>query len=352
MVVTFLFIAVTTGCGRKAPPMPPSIRVAERTNDLKATQEEDTVHLQWSFPQMTSAGGPLPDLEAVALWRMVIPASQEPAPTSARDRKIQVGLLEARGEVIVELEGDGLDLATQGPFLVAGDEIGTIPEPDEGVEEDTVVWYAVRSRCCRHRWSEFSNIVRVIPDDPPPPPSDLTAAANRDGIHLEWPAVEEITVRVERSQDGTTWETIDTVPANTTAWTDPDAEQGVRWSYRLRSVVDRTGGDAVRIGPPGQVVSIEHPDLYPPEPPEDLVCLPEGRRVRLRWRAAAGAQTYRIWRHAGGAPEELVIEATVEVYHVDEAPPAGNVSYTVHGIGEAGNSSEPARCDTVVEENS
>ncbi len=350
MVVTFFFVAMTTGCGRKAPPMPPSIRVAERTSDLEATQEENTVRLQWSFPQMTSSGGPLPDLEAVEMWRMVIPVSQEPAPTSARDRKIQVGLLEARGEVIVELEGDGLDLATQGSFLVADDEIDTIPEPEEGAEEDTVVWYAVRSRCCHHRWSEFSNIVRVIPDDPPPPPSELTVTADQEGIHLEWSAVEEITVRIERSQDGTNWETVNTASAKTTTWTDSDAEQGVRWSYRLKSVVDKTGGAAIRIGPPGQLVSVEHPDIYPPEPPEDLVCLPEGRRVRLRWRAAAGAQTYRIRRSVGGAPAELVIDGTVEVYHIDEASPAGNVSYTVRGVDEAGNSSEPAQCDTIVEE--
>ncbi len=326
------------------------MRVAERTHDLEAFQEEGTIHLQWSYPQMTSAGGPLPDLEGVALWRMEMPISQEPPATGARDRKTRIGLLEARGEVISEIEGGELDLATRGALLLARDEVVDIPDAGDEADGETVVWYAVRSRCCRNRWSEFSNIVRVILDDPPTPPPDPSATADREGIHLEWSAVEDVSARIERSNDGTTWAVVDTVPSDATPWTDADAAQGQPWSYRLRGVVEKTGGDAIRIGPPGPSVRVEHPDLYPPEPPEDLVCLPEGRQVRLRWRAAVGAQTYEVRRSTGGTPPEVIAEAIPEPFHVDASPPAGNVSYVVRAIDEAGNSSQPARCETVVEE--
>jgi hypothetical protein len=285
----------------------------------------------------------------VAVWRAVIPRAQEPPTGSSRDRSVRVGLLEARGEVIQDLAGDGLDAATRGASLVVTDDLAGLP-PDAEAGDEVVVWYAVRSRCCRNRWSRFSNIVRVIPDDLPPPPQQPTATADADGIHLEWTANEEQTVRVERSPDGETWETV--APAVAGAeWTDAEAAQGRLWLYRLRGVDETTGADSVRVGPATEPISVDHPDRYAPDPPEELVCLPEGSRVRLRWRAAADASAYEIRRETrGAAPSESVVATTDGVSYVDESPPTGNVSYFVASVDEAGNSSQPARCDTVVEE--
>ena len=52
-----------SGCGKAGAPLPPEIRVAERTNDLTAYQEGEAAVLTWSYPSMTTAGDSLTDVE-------------------------------------------------------------------------------------------------------------------------------------------------------------------------------------------------------------------------------------------------------------------------------------------------
>ena len=147
VLVLLVAFVVETGCGRKSPPLPPEIRVADTTRDLQVVQDEGMARLRWSFPQMTSAGGLLPDLESIEVWRAELPLSQEPpAGTTAKDRQARWNLLEGRGEVITRLERDGLDEATRGPNLEVKDDLQhwLSANIDEGPAVN-VVWYAVRS---------------------------------------------------------------------------------------------------------------------------------------------------------------------------------------------------------------
>ena len=84
-------------CGRKAPPLPPQIRVAEQTRDLSVLQKEKLAVLEWSYPSSTTAGGALDDVERIEVWRAALPLAQEPHGTSQRDRATKIQLLEARG---------------------------------------------------------------------------------------------------------------------------------------------------------------------------------------------------------------------------------------------------------------
>ena len=65
-VVTAVLIT-GAGCGKEGPPLPPEIRVAERTTDLAAFQEGDEAVLRWSYPTMTTAGQTLNQLEENAV---------------------------------------------------------------------------------------------------------------------------------------------------------------------------------------------------------------------------------------------------------------------------------------------
>ncbi len=339
-----------TGCGRKGPPLPPEIRVADTTRDLRVVQDEETARLQWSYPQMTAAGGPLPDLESVEVWRAELLLAQEPPPgMTARDRATRQNLLEGRGEIIASLEGDGLDRATQGSMLVFEDALGDRVTAATGAESsDTVIWYAVRSVCCRGRHSDFSNIVRVVPLPAPSAPEGLEIVAERGGPQLQWTAIEGQKVLVERSSDGQAWEVVSPSPLIEGEWVDVNAVQGKTWYYRLRSVIARTDGTIIRKGAPGSSVRVDFPDLYPPGSPIDLVCLPEAGRVRLRWRAADGATGYSIERQHR-KETEMLAEAISEISFVDEKPPSGTVKYTVWAVDAAGNRSEPSSCKTIAE---
>ncbi|MCD4751036.1 MAG: hypothetical protein K8R59_16815 [Thermoanaerobaculales bacterium] len=345
-IFVFAVVLAAAGCGRKGMPLPPEIRVADTTRDLKVVQLAETARLEWSYPQMTTAGGPLPDLEKIEVWRAEVPVAQEPRGTTSRDRQIRVSLVEARGEVIVVLEDEGLALASRGAGLVVEDKLARWLEGDG--DNQLVLLYAVRSVCCRGRRSELSNVVRLVPSEPPAPPSGLVVTADPDGLQLEWSSVTGQLVRVERSDDGDHWLEATTEPVAEASWVDRDIAQGATWFYRLRSLLVGEGGVVVHVGLPGPVVRAKYPDIYPPEQPQELVCLPEGGRVRLRWRSSVGASAYRIER-AGGGEKLTLVENLAEVFFIDEEPPTGNVVYFVRSLDEAGNRSDSVSCATVVE---
>jgi predicted small lipoprotein YifL len=339
---------MTAGCGRKAPPLPPQIIRPDATRDLSVEQVGRRAVLQWSYPAMTSAGGPLPALERIEVWRVTLPAGQEPpAPTSARDRQMRVDVVENQGERIVELGPGALESATRGPRLVLEDDleawfVDTSPELG-----DAVIWYAVRSVCCGDRESDMSNIARLVPRVPPAPPTGLAAEAGRDGIRLTWTSPDDaLAVLVERSNDGATWTDVSPQPITTGELLDVTATQETVWRYRVRSV--RTGGAGGRVvGPPSAPVEVDHRDRYPPAPPEELVCLPEGRLVRLRWSAVADAAGYRVVRIAAGGDRATIAELVPRASVEDDDPPDGQLVYTVEAVDAAGNASEPVSCTAV-----
>jgi len=335
-------LAVLPGCGRKGDPLPPQIRRADATRDLAVFQELMEAVLGWSFPSMTSAGGPLPDLEAIEVWRAPIPLGQEPLGTTAEDRAMRNRLLEAQGERIALLLLADIDQATRGPNLTWRDDLDAW-RAVHGAEQPVVLWYAVRTICCGGRVSEFSNIGRLVPQLPPSPPQDLVAQPEREGIRLRWLAAGNTGTIVERSADGEQWAALTGDPVTVSEFLDARAQQGRSWSYRLRAV-GRTDGEGRVVGEPGPALAVDYPDLYPPAPPADLVCLPEEARVVIRWQAARDAAGYRVERRVASGDWEALEELHPGPEYVDQSPPAGALTYAVRAVDQAGNRSEQAEC--------
>jgi hypothetical protein len=338
-------LAVLAGCGRKAPPQPPVLRLAEQTRDLKAVQEGTTVVLRFTPPGRTTDGGPLPDLEEVEVWRAQIPEGREPQGSSERDRQVKMQLLEARGERLRVLAAADVAGAVEGGLVVVRDDVESLAA-GASEEEPAVLWYAVRTRCCRGRLSAFSNIVRVTPTAPPEAPADLVLAAGADGISVHWPEG-QTSVLVERSAAGEeTWETLTDQPVRGTSYLDVSATQGQSWSYRLRAAKVLDGGQRV-VGAPGPESTVSHPDVYPPQAPAELVCLPEGEVVRLRWPAVDEATSYQIERSRDGGSWEQLVQRREGLTYEDQSPPVGGLVYGVRAVDAAGNASEAATCSVV-----
>jgi hypothetical protein len=344
-VAVALLVLVEVACGRKAPPLPPIILVAEQTRDLAVHQEGMDAVLRWSYPSMTTAGSPLADLESIEVWRTQLPVAQEPRGTSSRDRTVQVQLLESGGEQLQVLTPELVELATRGALLEVRDDLGAW-QPTAGQDEPLVLWYAVRTWCCRGRPSQFSNIARLEPRPPPAPPEGLVLEATPTAVRLQWQPVDELSTIVERSADEQLWERVaDDVRGG--EWEDAAADQGRAWFYRLRSL--RVGEDGSRVvGGASAAADIEYLDRFPPAAPTSLVCLPEGPRARLRWDRVEDAVAYRIDRQARGGPRETIASRWVGAEHTDDAPPRGTLVYSVVAIDAAGNESEPATCSAVV----
>ena len=224
------------GCGKEGVPLPPEIRVAERTTDLTAFQEGDEAVLRWTYPAMTTSGQNLTEIEEIQVWRAALPLGQEPPPPiSPQDRQMRRQLLEGQGEVLRALGPDEIATATRGSAILLRDDLElwrrTVEDP--GL---FVLWYGVRTVCCRHRESELSNVVRLEPKEPPGPPANLGLEAGADGIDVRWIPVADTKTLIERSADGAAWTAVTDEPLDGENWRDENATQGQAWSYRLRSV--------------------------------------------------------------------------------------------------------------------
>jgi len=335
-----------TGCGKKGDPLPPQIRRADTTRDLGVYQEGREAVLDWSYPSVTTAGGPLPDLERIELWRAPIPFGQEPVGSTARERALRFQLLEAQGERIADMDDAAMDAATRGPKLFYRDDLDAWRKV-HGAEQQVVLWYSVRAICCGGRVSDFSNIARLVPQLPPSSPEGLRAVPERAGMRLSWLATGQTSTLVERSSDGQQWALVTAEPVTITEYIDATAKQGQRWSYRLRAEAKGEQENRV-IGDPSEVITVEFPDLYPPATPEDLVCLPEETRITIRWRSVRDAASYRIERRIAGSRWLVLAEDHPRSSFEDEDPPVGELTYRVRAVDRAGNASDVVRCTSYI----
>jgi hypothetical protein len=328
--------------------LPPEIRVAARTSDLTAYQEGDETVLRWTYPSLTTSGRALTDIETIEVWRASLPLAQEPPqPVTPQERAVRRQLLESQGEVLVALDSDSLVSVTRGSSLVYRADLNRWRQEIGEAGDSMVVWYGVRTICCRGRESELSNIARVLPQIPPDPPQDLRLAAGVGGIDLMWTQESDLGTVVERSADGASWREMTAEDLKGGEWRDTTAAQGRSWTYRLRSVRVQPGSERV-VGPPSSPVGVDHPDTYPPATPEGVVCLPEGSRVRVRWRAVPGAVAYRISRARAAAVPVTVAAEHRQLEFTDSRAPLGSLTYRVVAVDRAGNISEPASCLVVM----
>jgi hypothetical protein len=353
-IFLFLFIAgvlplclLTVGCGKEGMPLPPEFRVAERTTDLTAFQEGEKSVLSWRYPSMTTAGQNLPEIEEIHVWRAALPFDQEPPPPiSAQDRQMRRQLLESQGEVLYRLGPEEIAIVTRGSSIVIRDDLErwrtTVEDPTA-----YVLWYGVRTVCCRNRQSELSNIARLEPRAPPEPPSDLVLEAGAGGIDVRWTPAAGTATLVERSADGGVWKAVTVEPVEGASWRDETAPQGQAWSYRLRAVITLPEGGRV-VGNPSSPARVEHPDTYPPNPPSGIVCLPEGTRVRVRWQAVPSAVVYGVSRQFGRDSVEVLTEEHQLIEYTDAEAPLGALVYFVTAVDAAGNRSDSASCTVVM----
>jgi hypothetical protein len=324
-LVAAIALLLLIGCGKEGQPLPPEIRVAERTTDLTAYQEDDDAVLRWSYPAMTTAGQNLTDIEEIQVWRAALPLGQEPPPPiSPQDRRLRRQLVEGQGEIVRALEPEEIAEVTRGSAIVVRDDLEawreTMAEPNS-----YVLWYGVRTVCCRHRESELSNVVRLEPQAPPAPPTDVSLRAGNEGIDVQWTPTADT-----KTADGATWQAVTDDVVEGGSWRDEDAAQGQAWSYRLRSVVALPGGGMV-VGQPSEPARIDHPDT-----------------VRVRWQAVAGAVVYGVSRQHGDEPVEDLIDDHRSVEFTDAAPPLGELVYFVTAQDATGNRSDEASCVVVM----
>ncbi len=327
---------VLSGCGRKAEPLPPIIEVPETTRDLVGVQVGNGALLMWSYPQLTRAGQQLRDLARVEVWKLDVPPGQESIGQGPSGEEMRRQLMVARGHLIARLEGESLEAATHGSSLQYTDSL----PPVQGGPSPGALWYAVRSRRRDGTASALSNIVTVQPKVPPAQITSVEAKVDATGISLTWQEVPGASYVIERRDPsgGAPW-TIVATDRTSNQFTDLGLAQGTVWRYRVRSVVAGVCGE------PSAEKTVDYSDVYPPEPPSGLVCLPEAGAVRLRWdwSPEAGA-TYEVLRRPSvGAWVSLAAGLAVTEL-VDRQPLPEASEYAVKVVDRAGNASTETTC--------
>lgn len=324
---------VLVGCGRKLDPLPPIVEVPETTTDLTVRQVEQDAVLTWSYPTLTRAGRPLTDLQRISVWRLEVPPGQEQGITAELARQLML----ARGKIVATLEGQSLEEATRGGKLVYRDPLPAI----QGGATPPTYAYAVRSRRRDGTVSALSNIVALQPHAAPPAVEGLEAKASESGITLSWKGEEGEEYLVERRPAaGGMWEVISKAPVKEPTFTDSSIAQGAAWLYRVRVVKDGVWG------PPTPPLEVPYPDVYPPPPPAEVVCLPEPGRVAIRWEPSTETDVrYTLLRRTAGTSEWKTLAADLSgLEYTDTAPGSGEMEYAVEAVDPAGNASEPVSC--------
>jgi len=163
-------------------------------------------------------------------------------------------------------------------------------------------------------------------------PTELAAAAvSHEGIDLTWTDnhAGETAYLVERSatSDGGFIQ-IDSLPANTTSYSDTGLSGETTWFYRVRAA-----------GPVGNTaysnVAFATTPPMPPPAPTDPSATPGGSAVRLEWSAVAGATFYRIKRSNTSGGGFVEIGTTSDTAYIDSGLDPG-VEVFYHIV--AGNS--------------
>ncbi len=187
------------------------------------------------------------------------------------------------------------------------------------------------------------------------PPRGLQADSVKTPVRLRWLANASVNTQgylVERAfQTAGPWEVLNPRGGRPTEYTDREAQPGSTLFYRLRAIDPR--GD---VGEPGLPLPVNARG-EPPAAPRGLAAEVGNSRVRLVWRAAAGAAAYHVERRAGEASawSRLTTTPTPETRYDDVygGSPGGRFEYRVYAVapdeqtGEASAALSVALPDTV-----
>ena len=294
-------------CGSVGEPLPPLLNIPERSQDLAARQTEQGIILQWTWPETTTEGMPLTDVERFALYFMQAVSSNQPSPN---DFEIQSKWLR---------DVDALE--NLGP----GDRVELILDPQPFWSETLVL--GVRTESRRGRSAGFSNliVIEVVSPPAPPPAPQLTVTA--DGIDITWPAVADArSYRVHRRAEADE----EFQPLATTAETafrDSQFNWDQTYFYRVQSL---TGSPDYEVeGGTSQPAQVTAHDTFPPAAPSGLRVVAALDSIELSWQPGPEPDLagYLVRRTAGNAEPTGLTPALITTINFNDQQVQRGIAY-------------------------
>jgi len=306
MFTPLAVIALLCGCGVKAPPEPPITPRPPAPAGLSALVREGCVRLEWE------AGRPDPPQEVAAAGFEVLRAPVTVAGGSGTP------------EVVARLTGTSY---ADCHASIRGEYAYTVL----GISADA-------------RRGEGTTIVVAVLE-PPPAPENLALAPGDRFVELGWDAPPgalsgRVSYNVYRAADPAlfTLRPVNGRPLHDTRFADGPLENGVRYFYQVRTVIEQEG--LPRVEGPAAAASAVPVDRIAPSAPQGLSAAWTGEAVELVWLSNRESDLagYIVWRRRTGSPgfEELIYHPIKETRYLDGKVRRGaEYEYAVTALDDA-----------------
>lgn len=311
-----LSVVALAGCGYVGAPLPPALNIPEAVTDLRAVQRGERILATFTPPAQTT--------DRLGL-KAPVPVELHLGPPP-------------QGEFNVEAWAGAAEVAASDG---AGGSPATIELP-VGRWAGREVVVGLRSVGPTGRRSAWSNlvVVRIVPA--PVPPASLRGRAVEEGVYLQWDAgdpVEGKTWRVYRKAPGQE-EPVLLGVAGEPSWLDRTVSFGERYSYWVQTLIP--AGESQAESEPGEGLTIEPRDTFPPAAPEGLTVIAGVNTIELAWERNAEADLagYQVWRAEGDGGFARLGDPVTTLSFSDTGVTAGRrYWYALSARDSAGNES-------------
>jgi fibronectin type 3 domain-containing protein len=329
--ITLSIFLLWVACGKKGPPVSLDRIVPEVIRDLQASIRKERVILQWSLPRENTDGSDLVDLVGFKVLRGYLDEECPGCPD--------------RIEAIAEIG------------LVSGEnywiEAGRIFWVDKDLLPGEKYIYRVLAVNRRGHFSQESNRVEVLWDNPPRPPKQVRAMAGDGMVELSWISVEGTAgYNLYRSVKGGDFplNPLNPKPIVDTYYRDTRVMNDRDYRYAVRSV--SKAGETLIEGGNSTPITVAPVDLIPPSRPSGLAAFPLPDGVELRWIANPEPDVvgYRVYRRRVLEPkfERLTDELVRETLYVDKGVRRGEeYDYSVTAIDSSRQQNESSFSELV-----
>ncbi len=352
--VTVLFVfwgLFAAGCGSVGEPLPPLLNIPERSQDLSAVQNPEGIVLEWTWPEKTTEGMPLKDLESFFIHAIELTASVEPPHhdifelNGRRVATIDTAELSDTGAVRAPAQGP-----TQAPGQGQGGRSGIGPGERvrhvldiAGLEGKT--WaLGVRGESSRGRSIGFSNLTAIELVSPPGAPGTPEIAVETDAVVLTWDAADGADFyRILRGvREPQAFDPIG--DTDHLSFRDTTFEWSRHYLYRVQSLARSRTGEA--LGPISEPTSVFTADTFPPVAPVRVQAIPTPTSVELSWQPSPGPDLagYLVSRVTAESPPVTLTDdlLTTPAYSDPTAHPGQTYRYTIRAVDQDGNASPPS----------
>lgn len=344
---------LSTGCGKRRPPLPPLENIPQRTELLSGVQRGNQVILSWPAPLRNASAGSVQSIRRIDIYRL---AEKPAAPLPLTEEEFA-----ARSTLIGSVTYETISAAS---------ETITYVDTLELAGEPTRLRYALRYVNAAGQRAAFSNFLLIEPAARiAEPPTLLNQETAEAGITINWKApasnIDGSTpvnllgynvYRIEGAQNEVSQTPLNTALVSASSYVDKNFRFGEKYTYIVRSVSLGTGGAQVE-SLNSNAIAVEPLDVFAPSAPADIRINAAPGRISLFFpanpeRDVAGYNIYR------SVDPELPKERWVKLNDAlltrttfqDETVESGRkYFYYLTAVDAAGNTSAPSEVvsDTV-----